>query len=74
MKQITINIPENNYPFLIELLSRLDFVTIDTPANKRTAKRKHPVQKSIEQGLREVELVKKGKLKATPLKDFLDEL
>ncbi len=32
------------------------------------------VLKSLQQGLKEVVLIKKGKLKSTPLKDFLDEL
>jgi len=75
MKHLTLNIPDKNYPFFIELVKRLDFITLDDePPKKKANKGKHPVLKSIEQGLREVELAKKGKLKATPLNDFLNEI
>lgn len=73
MKQVIVNVPDKNYPFFIKLVKSLDFVTVDEQPKKKKAA-KHPVLKSIEQGLKEVELIKKGKLKATPLKDFLNEL
>jgi hypothetical protein len=44
------------------------------PSKKKKPATKHPVLKSLEQGLKEVELIKQGKLKATPLKEFLNEL
>ena len=34
----------------------------------------HPVLKSLKKGLKEVKLIQEGKLKATPLKNFLKEL
>jgi hypothetical protein len=74
MKQLTLNIPEKNYPFFIELVKRLDFITLNEPKKKKEAIQKHPVLESIEQGLKEVELAKKGKLKATPLNEFLNEI
>jgi len=41
---------------------------------KLNAESEHPVLKGIKQGLKEVEMIKKGKLKAKSLKDFLDEV
>ena len=35
---------------------------------------KEEIFASIKQGLKEVELIKQGKMKGTPLNDFLDEL
>ena len=37
-------------------------------------KKKHPILQNIEQGLKEVNLAKKGKLKTTPLNYFLNKL
>jgi hypothetical protein len=35
---------------------------------------KEEIKKNIKQGLKEVRLIEQGKMKATPLKDFLNEL
>jgi hypothetical protein len=35
---------------------------------------KEEIKKNIKQGLKEVQLIEQGKMKATPLKDFLNEL
>jgi hypothetical protein len=71
MKQVILHIPDNNYPFFIELVKSLQFVkkieAADEPA-------KEQVLKNIKAGLREVELFKKGKLKTTSAKDFLNGL
>lgn len=40
----------------------------------KSLNKQHPVLKSLRQGLKEVVLIKQGKLKATRLKEFLDEL
>ena len=39
---------------------------------KKITAKEHRVSKSLKKGLKEVELIKQGKIKATPLKDFLD--
>lgn len=71
MKQVTLHIPDNNYPFFIELAKSLHFIkkieAIDEPT-------KEDVLQNIKAGLKEVKLLKKGKLKTTPAKDFLNEL
>lgn len=68
MKQITINIPDNKYPFFLELIKHLGFVKVDQEASDQE------VLKGIEQGLKEVKLVQEGKLKSRSAKDFLNEL
>ena len=35
---------------------------------------KEEIKENIKQGLKEVQLIEQGKMKATPLKDFLNEL
>jgi hypothetical protein len=63
-------------PFIKEMLAAFDdYIAIQEPSKeKKAATKQHPVLKSLEQGLKEVELIKQGKLKAAPLKEFLDEL
>ena len=71
MKQVTLHIPDNNLPFFIELAKSLQFVKkieeVKDSSNKE-------VLQNIRTGLVEVSLFKKGKLKTTKAKDFLNEL
>lgn len=71
MKQVTLHIPDSNYPFFIELVQSLQFVKkIEAEGEPK----KEQVLQNIKAGLKEVKLYKKGKLKTTPAKDFLNEL
>lgn len=77
MEQLILKIKQpEKLPFIKEMLSAFDdYIEIQEPVKKiKTTAKQHPVLKSLEQGLKEVELIKQGKLKATPLKEFLDEL
>ncbi len=69
MKQITLNIPDNKYSFFIELIKSLDFVQMQDEGDS-----KEEIIANIEEGLKEMKLYKEGKMKGTPLKDFLNEL
>ena len=71
MKQVTLHIPDSNYPFFIELARSLQFVKKIEAADESA---KEQVLQNIKAGLQEVKLFKKGKLKTTPAKDFLNEL
>lgn len=52
----------------------MTILKLQEPAkNKKVAAKQHSVLKSLEQGLKELELIKQGKLKANPLKEFLNE-
>lgn len=71
MRQATIYITDNEYSHFIELAKNLHYVKrIETDEETSDDK----VLENIKAGLKEVKLFKKGKLKTTPAKDFLDEL
>jgi hypothetical protein len=71
MKQVTLHIPDNNFPFFMELAKSLQFVK---KIEETSAPTKKQVLQNVKAGLDEVALFKKGKLKTTPAKDFLNEL
>lgn len=69
MKQIIINIPDEKYAFFIELIKSLDFVQMEQKGDT-----KEEIIANLKEGFKEMKQFKKGKLKGTPLEDFLDEL
>jgi hypothetical protein len=68
MKQVILDIPDNKMPFFMELVNSLGFVkkvdTVESPT-------KEQFLSELKTTLTEL---KKGKLKTTPAKDFLNEL
>ena len=71
MKQVTIHIPDNKFPFFMELIKSLKFIKrID--AKEETSKEQ--ILQGLQEAVEEVNLVKAGKKKAQPLSEFLDEL
>ncbi len=77
MEQLILKVKQpRKLPFIKEMLAAFgDYVEIQEPPKiKKSYTKQHPVLKSLKQGLKEVELIKQGKLKATPIKEFLDEL
>lgn len=70
MKQITLNIPDNQYSFFLELVQKLGLEKV----KEETIDSQQEVLHGIAQGLREVKQIEEGKMKGTLLKDFLDEL
>jgi hypothetical protein len=71
MKQVTLHIPDTNFPFFMELAKSLQFVK---KIEDTTTVSKKKVLQNVQTGLNEVALYKKGKLKTTAAKDFLNEL
>ncbi|MBW8050044.1 MAG: hypothetical protein FVQ77_06835 [Cytophagales bacterium] len=70
MKQLTLHIPDNKFPFFMELVKSFNFVKVqqeDEPT-------KEEILASIEQGLKEVKLMQQGKIKKNSLDQLLDEL
>jgi hypothetical protein len=70
MKHVTVYTTDKEYSHFIELTKNLHYVKkieIDEEP-------KESVLDNIKAGLEEVRLFKKGKLKTTPAKDFLNEL
>ena len=71
MKQITLNVQDNNYPFFVELVKNLDFISKVEPDEEPT---KEQILQGIREAVQEVKLILAGKLKGIPAKDFLNEL
>lgn len=71
MRQVTIYTTDKDYNHFIELAKSLNYVKkIETDENPL----ENEVLDNIKAGLKEVNLFKKGKLKTTSAKDFLNEL
>lgn len=70
MRQITINIPDNKYSFFLELVKNLGLEKV----KEEPIEAGQEALEGLEQGFREVKLIQEGKMKGTPLKEFLDEL
>ncbi len=71
MRQVTVYTTDKEYNHFVELAKNLHYVkkieTDDEPG-------KAEIMKNLKRGFEEMKLFKKGKLKATPAKDFLNEL
>jgi hypothetical protein len=80
MKQIVLNVPESEYNFFMKVIKNFPFVEVDERKNKllaleeRLTPAKFKIWLSIKQGLKEVELIEQGKIKAKTAKEFLDAL
>jgi hypothetical protein len=71
MKQVTLHIPDNKYPLLMELAHSLNFVKkIEVDENPG----KEKILKGIKQAVKEMNLVKAGKLKARDARELINEL
>ena len=71
MKLVTLHIPDNKYSLFMELAHSLSFVKkIEVEENLS----KEMVLKGIKQAVKEVNLVKTGKLKARDARDLINEL
>jgi predicted nucleotide-binding protein (sugar kinase/HSP70/actin superfamily) len=71
MRQVTLSIPDNKYPLFMELARSLNFVKkieVDEDSSKEK------VLKGIKQSVKEVNLVKAGKLKPRNARDLISEL
>jgi hypothetical protein len=71
MRQVTLTIQDNKFGFFMDLINNLDFVKIESEDSEPT---KEAIKQNILTGLREVEMIERGEMKATTLKEFLDEL
>ena len=70
MRHITVYTTDKEYSHFVELAKNLYYVKkIETDEELH-----EKVLNNIKAGLKEVTLFKKGKLKTTPAKEFLDEL
>jgi hypothetical protein len=71
MRHVTVYTTDKEYNHFLELAKSLSYVkkieTDDEPT-------KEEIIENLKEGFKEMKLLKKGKLKTTSLKDFIDEL
>ena len=72
MKNITLSIPEKDYPFFIKLVKKLDFVHIKE--NKKKKSSKQEFLDGLKEAVEEVNLAKQGKIKLKSAEQLLSEL
>ncbi|MES2425455.1 MAG: hypothetical protein V4560_00735 [Bacteroidota bacterium] len=71
MRQVTIYTTDEEYGHFVQLAKSLDYVKkieTDDSSDKKN------IIKNLKKGFEEMQLIKKGELKTTPLNDFLNEL
>lgn len=68
MKEVTLKIREDKYPFFVELIRNFNFIKIN---NKPSEKE---ILVSVARGMKEAELATKGKLKTKSAKAFINAL
>ena len=72
MKQVTLHIPDKKYPLFIELAKSLDFVK--KIEEEDIVLPKEQILKNLKLAVKEINLVKAGKLKARDARDLINEL
>ena len=74
MKDITLSVPEKQYPFFMELVKNLDFVHVKEPKKAKVSASKQKFLNEFKEAVEELNLIKAGKLKGRPFQELLDEL
>ncbi len=72
MRQVTIYTTDKDYKHFVQLAKNLAYVKkIETDDDGPT---KEEIIENLKKGFEEMRLINKGELKATPAKEFLNEL
>ncbi|MDR3246831.1 MAG: hypothetical protein LBT50_10410 [Prevotellaceae bacterium] len=78
MKRFLIQVPENQTPFFLELMQRLNLQaeTEELCGENKVWKNdsEEDILKNIKQGIKEIKLINQGKLKAHPASEIMKEL
>ena len=70
MKEVIVYIPEKKFSFFMELINSLDFVKKE----EITLQSEDQAVKGFKEAVRQINLVKEGKLKARDARELLNEL
>ena len=73
MRQVTLHIPDKKYALFIELAKSLDFVK-KIEEDGEPVFTKEEVIAGVKQAVKEIKLVKAGKLKARDARELLKEI
>lgn len=71
MQTLTLHIPDDKFPLLLEELNKFNEIKIEFNSKILT---KEDIIKNIKQAVTELNLIKKGKKKARPARELLNEL
>ena len=71
-QRIVLSVAPQKYDFLMELLKNFDFVQVAKEENDGSSREE--IIASLKEAAKDLKLIKAGKLKGRPLKEFLDEL
>jgi len=69
---LEIKLPENQLPFFLDLLDRLNFVEVEKINGRKQSKEE--LFASLQKSLREVELHRQGKIKLPTIEEVLNEI
>ncbi len=73
--KIMLDIKDNKADFVMELLNNLSFVKASpVSSNKKMSPYKRKVLNGLKQAVKEMHLIKQGKLKAIPAKQIFNDL
>ncbi len=72
MKQVVLNIPDNKYPFFMELIKSLKFVKL--PDEAKLTQEQQEFVEGTKKSLEQVEQHLKGEIKLQTARDFINEL
>lgn len=73
-KQIHLEVQAKQYRFVLKLLEALPFVRISQPGLPSLTAEQQANYENVQQGFKELKLVREGKLQAQPFQELLDEL
>lgn len=80
MKQVVLNIPDNEYQFFMKVIKNFPFVKVDEKKNKlleqeeKLSVTKRKIWGNIKEGLKELELIEQGEIREKTAKEFLKVL
>jgi hypothetical protein len=71
MKRIWLQVQDDKYKFFLELLNNLGFVKIEEDEKEEDTREE--IIANLTQAFKDIKLYKEGKLKTTPVQEFLNE-
>jgi hypothetical protein len=72
MKQVVLNVPDNKYPFFMELVKSLGFIKV--PDDRELSKEHQAFVEGTKKSLEQVEQHLRGEIKLKTADQLLDEL
>jgi hypothetical protein len=73
-KQIHLEVQAKQYRFVLKLLEALPFVRVSKPSEPALTTEQKATYDNVQQGFKELKLMREGKLQAQPIQELLDEL